>query len=345
MAPQRKAKPVRDDNKKFGKLLDLIQELSVRPSGMTYGDIIDLMGYQDVRQANRDIGFIKTRFSDAFLEERDPVNPRVKRFRLLAPKGLPLESLTQEEMVALSNAIRTVRNDDISGPLKKLEYKINCFFAANDTRSSRALDLDDMVLSRAAAHIPHPHIDTDPVLVRKIDMSVLGYTKIIIKYAYDNGGAGNYKVRPLGFLYGKSNNYLIAYRDDEPTLVRSYILGRIRDVKATTETFDAGNFDIAAYAQRSFGVYHSPDGPFDIEWRASPDVADAAARYVFHPTQTLHKNADGSLTIRFQADGFMEMGLYLFQWRGKIVPIAPAALVDQYRQMLNDALCSIGQDC
>ncbi len=344
MAPKRRAKPVRDDNKKFGKLLDLIQELTGRPNGMTYADVISLMGYQDVRQANRDIGFIKTRFADAFLEERDPINPRVKRFRLLQPKGLPVENLTQEEMVALSAAIRTVRNDDIVGPLKKLEYKINRFFAVNDARSSRALDLDDMILSRAAAHIPHPHIDTDTTLVRKIDMAVLGYTKIVIKYVYDNGGAGEYKVRPLGFLYGKSNNYLIAYRDDEPTIVRSYILGRIHDVKVTQETFDAGNFDIAAYAQRSFGIYHSPDGPFDVEWRASADVADAAARYVFHPTQTLHRNADGTLTIRFRADGFMEMGLYLFQWRGEIVPVAPAALVDQYRQMLTDALRSISQE-
>ena len=345
MAPNRKAKPVRDDNKKFGKLLDLIQELSGRPNGMTYADIMSLMGYQDVRQANRDIGFIKTRFADAFLEERDSVNPRTKRFRLLRPKGLPLEQLTQEELVALSAAIRTVRNDDISGPLKKLEHKINCFFAANDTRSSRALDLDDMILSRAAAHIPHPHIDTDEALVSKIDMAVLGYNKIFIKYAYDNGGAGEYKVCPLGFLYGKSNNYLIAYRDDDMTTVRSYVLGRIRDVRTTAETFDAGGFDISAYAMRSFGVYHSPDGPFDIEWRASADVADAAARYVFHPTQTLYKNPDGTLTICFKADGFMEMGLYLFQWRGKIVPVAPAALVDQYRQMLMDALRSIGQEC
>ncbi len=340
MARQKTTK-IRDDNKKFGKLLDLIQELSGRPTGMTYADIMELMRYQDVRQANRDIGFIKTRFADAFLEERDPINPRIKRFRLLSPKGLPLESLTQEEMVALSSAIRTVHNDDICEPLKKLEYKIKCFFAANGGRSARVLDADDMILSRATAHIPHPHIDTDASLVREIDMAVLGFYKIIITYEYNDGASREYKLRPLGFLYGKSNNYLIAYRDDDPTIVRSYILSQIRDVKTTAETFDAGNFDIDAYAKKSFGVYHSPNGPFDIEWRASADVADAAARYLFHPTQKLHKNKDGTLTIRFRGDGFMEMGLYLFQWRGKIVPVAPAALVDQYRQMLTDALGSV----
>lgn len=340
---QRNTKKIRDDNKKFGKLLDLIQALSSYSNGMTYEQIMELMEYSDVRQANRDIGFIRVRFADAFAEERDRENPRVKRFRLYTPDGLPLENLNDEELVALAAAIRSVKNDGIRLPLEKLQHKINLFLTANKRRkASRYMDLDSIILSRAAAHIPHPHIETDEEIVRQIDAAILAYKKINITYKYDNGTAKEYLVRPLGFLYGKNNNYLIAYRDNAPDLVRSYVLGNIAQVSPTDQSFDAGNFDVETYANKSFGIYHSPDGPFDIEWRASPDVADAVMRYTFHPTQKMTKNSDGSVTIRFQADGFMEMALYLFQWRGKIVPIAPDALVLEYRTLLNTALKSLG---
>ena len=339
---QRKAKKIRDDNKKFGKLLDLIQALSSYSNGMTYDQIMELMEYSDVRQANRDIGFIKTRFADTFAEERDRENYRLKRVRLYNPDGLPLENLTDEELVALAAAIQSINNQDIRIPLEKLQYKINQFLVANKRRKiARYMDLDSIVLSRAASHIPHPHIKTDENIIHQIDNAVLSFTKVLITYTYDDGGTRQYKVRPLGFLYGKNNNYLVAYRDDDPKLVRSYVLGNISQVIPTDESFDAGDFDIESYAKKSFGIYHSPNGPFDIEWRASPDVANAVMRYTFHPEQTLTKNPDGSVSIRFRADGFMEMALYLFQWRGKIVPVAPTELVEEYRKLLTTALESI----
>lgn len=340
---QQRAKKIRDDNKKFGKLLDLIQALSSYSNGMTYDQIMELMEYSDVRQANRDIGFIRVRFADSFSEERDRENHRIKRFRLYNPDGLPLENLNDKELVALAAAIRSVNNDDIRLPLEKLQHKINLFLTANKRRKvSRYMDLDSIILSRAAAHIPHPHIETDEDIVHQIDSAILAYQKINITYKYDNGATKEYLVRPLGFLYGKNNNYLIAYRDSDPDIVRSYVLGNITRVTPTNQSFDAGDFDIETYANKSFGIYHSPDGPFNIEWRAAPDVADAVMRYSFHPTQKLKKNPDGSVTITFQADGFMEMALYLFQWRGKIVPIAPDALVQEYRGLLNTALKSLG---
>ena len=88
----------------------------------------------------------------------------------------------------------------------------------------------------------------------------------------------------------------------------------------------------------SFGMYHSENGPYDVEWLADADVADAVMRYTFHPTQQFIKNPNGTVTIKMRADGFKEMSWYLFQWSGKIKPIAPVELVSTYNGILKDII-------
>lgn len=331
----------RDDYRKFDELLNLIQTLCRPTMGLRYEDIEQLMSCSR-KTAERIVKFLGQRFKKSFIIENDALDSKVLRFRLLNPDGLPPEYLRSDEIVALSSAIKRIRNEDLQKPLKDLEYKLNRMLMVrkHDTTSDFK-NLDDMILSRTNANVPHPHIITDERIIKKIDRAILAFRKIKMAYRYNNGNVVEYIVHPLGFLYGKSNNYLIAYRDDRPQQPRSFILPQIQDVEITGDSFDAGNFDINKYVNDSFGIYHSPDGPFDIEWRADADIADVVMRYIFHPSQQMHKNADGTVTIKFRADGFMEMGLYLFQWGGKIVPIAPAALVDEYRGMLETALKSV----
>ena len=83
-------------------------------------------------------------------------------------------------------------------------------------------------------------------------------------------------------------------------------------------------------------MYQSENGPYDVEWLADADVADAVMRYTFHPTQQFIKNHNGTVTIKMRADGFKEMSWYLFQWQGKIKPVAPKLLVDTYYELLNN---------
>ena len=61
-------------------------------------------------------------------------------------------------------------------------------------------------------------------------------------------------------------------------------------------------------------------------WRFSPEVADEAERFLFHRTQSLEREEDGSLIVRFRAGGLMEMVQHLFTWRDQVEVIAPEAL-------------------
>lgn len=326
----------RDDYRKFSQLLNLIQDLCRPIGGMTYDDIMTDLDCGR-KTAERTIKFLGEQFGDALIASDDPTNSKIRRFRLDMPDGLPPTYLHSSEIIALNAATKRIKNEDIRSALQSLEYKLNRMLQYK--KSTRELnDLEAMVMSRATTAAPYPYIKTNEKTLNAIQYAIISGTKIWADHKTEHAKSGLRKLCPLGFLYGHTNNYLVAYRDDEPDITRTYILTNLHNVRNTREHFDAKNFDIEKYATQSFGAFHSTNGPYDIQWRADASVADAIKRYVFHPTQKFIPQSDGSVIIKMRADGFYEMSWYLFQWGGKIKPIAPIELVETYNQLLRNII-------
>lgn len=60
--------------------------------------------------------------------------------------------------------------------------------------------------------------------------------------------------------------------------------------------------------------------------RFTPEAAEDAERWLFHPSQNITTEADGSLTVRFRAGGTQEMCWHLFTWGTAVTIVAPDAL-------------------
>jgi predicted DNA-binding transcriptional regulator YafY len=117
--------------------------------------------------------------------------------------------------------------------------------------------------------------------------------------------------------------------------VRILPLTGIVSVELLDEWFERSEqFDLRAFAERSFGVYQ--EEPYEVVWRFAPDVAEAARSWRFHPTQRLEECADGSLIVRFRAGGLQEMAFHAFTWGGKLEVLAPKALRELLREMSED---------
>lgn len=324
----------RDDYRKFSELLDLIQLLCRPMNGLTYEEIMEVL-HCSRKTAERTVKFFTERFGEAMVITPNPINTKQHRFRLDMPDGLPPEYITTEDMIGLNAAVNRIKNDDIRKNLESLEYKLNRMIQIK--KSVRELnDMEAMILSRTNTAAPYPHIKTDEKTLNILQYAIIAFNKVQATYSYRDGKTERYTLCPLGFLYGHNNNYLVAYKDGDKKTIKTYILGQLSDIELTNKQFNPGKFDINKYAMESFGMYHSDNGPFDVEWLADADVADAVMRYNFHPTQQFIKNKDGTTTIKMRADGFYEMSWYLFQWQGKIKPIAPKLLVDTYYQLLNN---------
>ena len=102
----------------------------------------------------------------------------------------------------------------------------------------------------------------------------------------------------------------------------SFDLNNIEDILVTDVYFTRNpEFSLENFSQQSFGVYQ--EEPFEVEWRFDEKVAPEAAKYIFHPTQEMIKNSDGTLTVKFLAGGAREMAWHLYTWGKHVKVIKP----------------------
>jgi hypothetical protein len=89
--------------------------------------------------------------------------------------------------------------------------------------------------------------------------------------------------------------------------IRLFALSGIEQAKIQPETFiREEDFSLQEYANRAFGVFQEP--PEEIVWKFNPAAAPSAREYLFHPSQVMEAQADGSLIVRFRAGGLKGSG-------------------------------------
>jgi predicted DNA-binding transcriptional regulator YafY len=162
-----------------------------------------------------------------------------------------------------------------------------------------------------------------------------------LRFLYDGGSTPGREreVTPYGLLFGRSN-YLVAAEtgSDEP---RNWRLDRVRDIRVVPLPGGRpADFSLAAYAARSFGIYQ--DALEDVVLHILPHGAEEALGWRFHATQTLERQADGSVIARFRAAGMRELAWHLFSWGDKVRILAPERLRAQMAEELAAAVRAHG---
>jgi predicted DNA-binding transcriptional regulator YafY len=142
-------------------------------------------------------------------------------------------------------------------------------------------------------------------------------------------------VCPYGILFERMN-YLIA-AETGTQAPRSWRLDRIRDVELTDiPASPPRDFDLEEFASQSFGIYQ--DAPEEVVLKVRPEAAEEALNWRFHVSQTLERQGDGSLLVRFRSGGMLELAWHLFTWETKIEILEPprlrALLLDKLQQAL-----------
>ena len=87
---------------------------------------------------------------------------------------------------------------------------------------------------------------------------------------------------PYGLIYG-SKIYLIGVEKNKGNDPYCYLLHKFSDVKLTKESFDKGDFNLAEFSKKSFGVYQGEC--IDVKLLFVPSAAAEVLNYNFHSTQ------------------------------------------------------------
>jgi predicted DNA-binding transcriptional regulator YafY len=185
-------------------------------------------------------------------------------------------------------------------------------------------DIEGLMQAEGIAMRPGPRPVIAPGVLANIRRAILGMQLIVVRYTA--GGAAEPATRilcPYGILYG-GRGWLVAHVESLPDM-RLWRLDRIASVDLLDRNFDPKEkFSLADYAAQSFGVFQ--EEPLDIVLRFSPNAAEDAAGWMFHPSQTIEHQSDGSLIVRFRAGGTREMCWHLFTWGNTVKILAPETL-------------------
>lgn len=324
---------MRDNYNRLYELYDFINMLrSAQYTGITFDDIMTEFGWSR-KTTERMLNVVQTMFCDALRREYISDDSRKKVYKLVLPdvSKLPPTFIRQEDILSLSTAEKMLgQNKEIAKQLHSLKARL---MNINLRVGNNAQDL---ISSTATTNLVGPRLNVNEELVQKLQLAVQGCNKVNLTYKN--------KPRitcPLGFLHALRKSYLVAAKPTELNKPVKYLLADIQDVEILDDFFDADGFDVNEYAAQSFGVYTGQSGGYDIEWLVDKESVAEAKQYVFHPSQSMEENPDGTMTIRFHADGLREMAWHLFTWGGRIKPLKPQELIDEYKSCIQYAVDSL----
>lgn len=257
-----------------------------------------------------------------FTQTEELLEGNTKRWRI--PQGTLRDFIqfSAGELATIETAIELFKQNNMNDKLSLLENVYNKIKACIKPDTYRRIAPDTEALMEAEGFVlrPGPKLNISADVLSKLKEAILSCKKIEITYLTPSGKNSTQLVEPYGFLYG-SKHYLVAFSDHSQGY-RYYPLHKINKVKLLNEYFIRNEeFSLQKYTEKSFGVFQ--EEPFEVEWLFDKSVADDAERYIFHPTQEMERNKDGSLTVKFNAGGTLEMNWHLYTWGDKVKVIKP----------------------
>jgi predicted DNA-binding transcriptional regulator YafY len=251
-----------------------------------------------------------------------------KRWRLPGGTVNGLANVTAAELADLGTAISLLRRENMDVQAENAERAIAKMRALVKRPAMNRIepDLEALTEAEGLAMRPGPRPKINAEIVSALREAIITRRKVRLHYVYRGSGKRGYQVaHPYGFLYG-NRHYLVAWSESEEARdFRSFALSNIEQVELLDRNFTRRrHFSLREYAERSFGVFQ--EKPVDVVWKFSPKAAPDAREFLFHPTQTIGDEPDGSLIVRFRAGGLLEMAWHLFTWGSEVQVLKPRKL-------------------
>ncbi len=262
-----------------------------------------------------------------------------KRWRLPSATVSGLAAISAVELADLTTAVSVLRRDNMLTQAEGAERVVSKLRALLKRSIMTRIDPDLEALTEAEglAMRPGPRPKINVNIVGALRQAILATKKIRIHYHYRGSGKRGYDiVHPYGFLYG-NRHYLVAWSENERARdFRNFALSNIERAEPMDRPFRKRRFSLREYAERSFGVFQ--EEPFDVVWKFSPEAAPEAKEFLFHPSQKMTEQPDGSLIVEFRAGGELEMCWHLFTWGDRVRVLAPKELGALFQHQIRRTL-------
>jgi predicted DNA-binding transcriptional regulator YafY len=273
--------------------------------------------------------------------EHEDDSERVRRWRLpvAALTGMAepkTEAIAAVESVAKQCALRG--ETERAALLRDAAATLRALMPQTALRRAEP-DIAALMEAEGTATRPGPRVKLAPGILTVFRRAILAMEVVSVQYRPCWAEEPRQRmVCPYGILYG-GRGWLVGNAEAMPDM-RLWRLDRVAGAELTGRIFPRDEtFDLAHYAAQSFGVFQ--EAPMDVVLRVSPEAAEDALTWLFHPSQSMKSEEDGSVIVRFRAGGIEEMCRHLFAWGTFIDIIAPARLREALGKATSDLTAHI----
>ena len=272
-------------------------------------------------------------------------NERRPRWRIPVAGIVTPGALAAGDIVDLEATAKLLRQRNLRARASSLETIARKLRAALPAATQRRLepDIEALLEAEGLAMRPGPRPVIRSEVIDTIRLAIKQGQEIYVHYrSLHSRRSSGRRLQPYGFLLGKQH-YLVGMSPDRhPGEARLFALGQIQRVGSLDRPFVRDKaFSLQKFAERSFGVFQ--EAPKEIVWRFAPAVAHAVAEYVFHPSQSIEPQRDGSTIVRFRAGGLMEMCWHLYTWGANVEVLQPPELAKLMKTALSHRNFATGQ--
>ena len=225
-----------------------------------------------------------------------------------------LVTVSAEELAELAAAATALERSGLqerAGMVSQLADKLRALLDA-DALARIEPDLQALMVAEGLAMRPGPRPRLDDGLLALLRDAIKNGRVVAFDYvARATGQRSRRHVQPYGVIYG-NRAFLVGHTDRGPDL-HLWRLANISGLEVTQAGFTRDPaFDLQQFARRSFGTFQ--EEPVPVALRFAPEVAQDVDHFVFHPDQSVTRNPDDSLTVRFTAGGLDEICWHLVTW-------------------------------
>ena len=297
----------------YERAADIVR-LALRLQGTWRGLTLDDI-QRDFEVARRTAERLRNAVEDVFgpLELVGTGEPR-RHWRLRVSTLRSLVTVSAEELAELAAAATALERNGLEERalmLRQLADKLRALLEA-DALMQIEPDLQALMVAEGLAMRPGPRPRLDDGLLSLLRHAIKSGRVVAFAYLAQATGTRNQRrVQPYGIIYG--NRAFLVGHTERGSDLRLWRLANISGASITEERFTRDPaFDLQQFAKRSFGTFQ--EEPVPVALRFAAEVAQDVNHFVFHPDQTVTRNADRSLTVRFSAGGIDEICWHLVTW-------------------------------
>lgn len=244
-----------------------------------------------------------------------------------AKKPVPIP-FSQAELIALyfgRDVLKILKNTVFHDSLESLFKKIKTTLSDESKTYLKQIES-----SLRAGPGPHKKYDRFKDTIETVNEAVIKKQVVeILYYTMSRKKVSQRKVAPYKLWFYDGTFYLIGHCRSKKD-VRIFAVDRIKMINLTGERFEVpADFNADEFMKASFGVFQGR--PVRVRVNFSPDAAEYVKEKVWHESQKITGQKDGSIVLELEVAGTREIKHWILRWGSQARVLEPDSLREEIR--------------